>query len=139
MEVGGHEEIELSYALMPEFWNKGYATEMAKACIEIAFEVLRLNNIVCFTMKTNEASQSVMEKVGFQYERDIIHADLPHVLYRMKDPRKVEIVAYNPEWPEFYKQESQLLQKVLDDHLRKIRTETRSSDTSPSCKYNTCT
>jgi GrpB-like predicted nucleotidyltransferase (UPF0157 family)/RimJ/RimL family protein N-acetyltransferase len=120
VEVGGHEEIELGYALMPEFWNKGFATEMAKACIEIAFEVLRLNNIVCFTLKTNKASQSVMKKVGFQYERDIIHADLPHVLYRMKDPRKVEVVSYDPEWPKFYKQESQLLQKVLGNHLKEI-------------------
>jgi hypothetical protein len=24
----------------------------------------------------------VMEKAGFRYERDIIHANLPHVLYR---------------------------------------------------------
>lgn len=25
----------------------------------------------------------VMEKVGFKYERDLVHADLPHVLYRI--------------------------------------------------------
>ena len=120
VDVGGHEEIELGYALMPQFWNQGLATEISKACIEIAFEVIRLENIVSFTLTTNKASQRVMEKVGFQYERDIIHAELPHVLYRMKNPRKVEVVPYNPEWSEFYKQESQHLQKTLGDHLREI-------------------
>ena len=36
VEVGGHEEIELGYALMPQFWNQGLATEILKL-IEIAF------------------------------------------------------------------------------------------------------
>jgi len=26
----------------------------------------------------------VMEKSGFEYERDIVHAGLPHVLYRQR-------------------------------------------------------
>ena len=41
-----------------------------------------MRDIVCFTLPTNRASQRVMEKVGFVYERDITHANLPHVLYR---------------------------------------------------------
>jgi len=32
----------------------------------------------------------------------------------------IEIVAHSPEWAEFYKQESQYLQKILGDHLREI-------------------
>lgn len=88
VNVGGHEEIEVGYALMPKFWNQGLATEMIQACLEVAFEVVRLDDTVSFTLTTNKASQRVMEKAGFQYERDIIHADLPHVLYRMKNPEK---------------------------------------------------
>ena len=89
IDIGGQQEIELNYALMPQFWHLGLATEMAKACIEIAFAALKLDNIVCFTLTNNKASQHVMEKVGFQYERTIIHVELPHVFYRMKNPRKV--------------------------------------------------
>jgi RimJ/RimL family protein N-acetyltransferase len=66
------EEIEIGYALMSPFWNKGYATEITKACIEIAFEVLRLKNVVCFTLTTNKSSQRVMQKSGFQYESEIM-------------------------------------------------------------------
>jgi hypothetical protein len=25
-----------------------------------------------------------MEKLGFEYEREVVHADLPHVLYRLR-------------------------------------------------------
>ncbi len=83
VNVSGQDEIELGYTLMPQFWNQGLATEIAKACIEIAFEVLRLKNIVSYTLPTNISSQHVLEKVGFQYERDIIHDQLPHILYRL--------------------------------------------------------
>ncbi len=81
--VGGREEVEVAYALMPEFWGRGLATELATTCVRIAFDVLRLPDLVCFTLPTNRASQRVMEKVGFCYERDAVHAELPHVLYRL--------------------------------------------------------
>lgn len=83
VHVGGKDEVELAYALMEEYWRQGLATEMARALLKIAFEELGLNELVCFTMQTNLASQRVMQKVGFQYERDVVHADLPHVLYRL--------------------------------------------------------
>ena len=83
INVAGNEEVELAYALMSEYWGKGLATELAIASLKIGFERLVLANIVCFTMTTNYASQRVMQKAGFIYERDIIHANLPHVLYRM--------------------------------------------------------
>jgi RimJ/RimL family protein N-acetyltransferase len=80
--VGGRDEVELAYALMAEFWGRGLATEMARAILRIGFEEFGLKEIVCFTMTTNRASQRVMEKAGFVYERDIVRAGLPHVLYR---------------------------------------------------------
>jgi ribosomal-protein-alanine N-acetyltransferase len=85
LKVDNHNEIELSYVLQQPFWNLGLATEMALACSEIAFDILRLDNLVCLTLTTNIASQGVMQKAGFIYEREVIHADLPHVLYRRTD------------------------------------------------------
>jgi ribosomal-protein-alanine N-acetyltransferase len=82
--VGGNDEVELAYALVAEYWNRGLATEMAEAMLAIAFERLGLTDVVCFTLATNRASQRVMEKAGFEYERDVVHAGLPHVLYRIR-------------------------------------------------------
>lgn len=81
--IGDAEEIELGFALMPKYWGQGLATEMAKASIEIAFEKLKLDNIVSFTLTTNLLSARVMKKIGFEYERDIELGGAPHVLYRL--------------------------------------------------------
>ncbi|WP_017655027.1 GNAT family N-acetyltransferase [Fortiea contorta] len=83
INVEGNNEIELAYALMANFWGKGLATEMGEEILKIGFELLNLPEIVCFTLTTNKASQRVMEKLGFKYERDIIHANLPHLFYRL--------------------------------------------------------
>ena len=82
VKVGGGAEIELLYALRPEAWGRGLATEMAEAILAIGFGDLGLAELVCFTLTTNLASKRVMEKAGFIYERDVTYADLPHVLYR---------------------------------------------------------
>lgn len=83
VEVSGNDEVELAYALMAEFWGKGLATQMAEASLTVGFEQLGLTDVACFTLPTNRASQRVMEKAGFKYERDIVHAGLPHVFYRI--------------------------------------------------------
>jgi [ribosomal protein S5]-alanine N-acetyltransferase len=83
VHVGGNDEVELAYALMAAFWGIGLATEMAEAIVAVAFEHLGMENIVAFTLATNQASRRVMEKVGCKFERHIVHAGLPHVLYRI--------------------------------------------------------
>ncbi len=81
--AGGADEVEVAYALLADYWGRGLATEMAEASVAIGFERLGLPDLVCLTLTTNRASQRVMEKAGFRYERDIVHAGLPHVFYRL--------------------------------------------------------
>lgn len=80
--VEGRQEIELLYAVKAECWGLGYATELALAATEHACTVAQAESVVAFTLPDNQASRRVMQKAGFTYERDITHADLPHVLYR---------------------------------------------------------
>ncbi|HEY2882336.1 MAG TPA: GNAT family N-acetyltransferase [Pirellulales bacterium] len=81
--VAERDEIEVAYAIMPEFWNQGFATEIAKASIEVGFRQLGFSELVTFTLPTNLGSRRVMEKCGFKFEADIVWKDLPHVLYRL--------------------------------------------------------
>src|SRR5262249_25029118 len=80
--VGGHSEVEVGWAIVPERWGQGLATELAVLSVQVACHDLGLSEIVAFTQPGNVASRRVMEKAGFLYERDLIHAGLPHVLYR---------------------------------------------------------
>ena len=79
--VEGRDEIELAYAISSDHWRKGFATEISIAALKHAFDTMRLDRIVAFTLPHNRASRAVMEHCGFTYTRDIVHANLPHVLY----------------------------------------------------------
>jgi RimJ/RimL family protein N-acetyltransferase len=87
MIIGGSEEVEVGYGFLPEFWGRGLATELAAESVRVGFEVLGLSELVSMTLPSNRASRRVMEKVGFRYERDVVHAGLPHVLYRLAASR----------------------------------------------------
>jgi len=85
--LGGREETELGYGFVPEAWGRGLATELAREAVRIAFTVLDLAELVCFTLPTNRASQRVMEKAGFVFERDGDWCGLPHRFYRLTAPK----------------------------------------------------
>lgn len=83
--------IEIGWRLDPKFWNRGYATEGAHACLRFAFEELGFEEIVAFTAKHNLASQKVMEKIGMRFSHDFLHPDFDdhhplreEKLYRIK-------------------------------------------------------
>ncbi|HEU4976684.1 MAG TPA: GNAT family N-acetyltransferase [Baekduia sp.] len=81
--VAARPEVELMWFFDPDVWNRGYATEMAREAVRVAFEVLELDSVVALTTPANRASQAVMGKLGMSFERDIEHAGLPHVLFRL--------------------------------------------------------
>ncbi len=86
LEVEGRDELELAWALVPERWGQGYATEAARAMVELARTRLGLGDLVALTLPDNLASRRVMERVGGVHERDVVHAELQHVLYRFRAP-----------------------------------------------------
>jgi len=79
---GRGDEVELAYTVTAPFWGRGLATEIGDTLLAFGRTHLSLDDIVAFTLPTNRGSRSVMEKLGMRYERDIVHHDLPHVLYR---------------------------------------------------------
>jgi len=81
--LDGQPEVEIGYALLPEYWGRGLATELARASIRVAFQELGLPDVVAFTLPTNRASQRVMERAGLRHVGNTVWADLPHVLYRL--------------------------------------------------------
>jgi len=82
LDVEGVDEVEVGYGFVPECWGRGLATEIARACVRIGDDHLGLASIVAITTPANLASQRVMLKAGLVYERDIMHAGVPHLLFR---------------------------------------------------------
>jgi ribosomal-protein-alanine N-acetyltransferase len=84
VHVGGGDEVEVGWAVFPDRWRQGIGTELARASVDVAFGPLGLTEVVAFTLPDNLASRGVMEKSGFRYERDIVWAEMTHVLYRRR-------------------------------------------------------
>jgi RimJ/RimL family protein N-acetyltransferase len=83
LDVDGVDEVEVGYSLDPAFWGRGLATEIAAGCLAHARDDLSLATVVAVTLPHNTRSRRVLEKVGMAYDRDWMHADVPHVLYRI--------------------------------------------------------
>jgi [ribosomal protein S5]-alanine N-acetyltransferase len=82
-QMDGKDVVSLAYAVMRDHWNQGFATEMARASLDVGFGRLSLPEIGSWTLPINLASQRVMEKLGFRYERDFEFAGLRHRCYRL--------------------------------------------------------
>lgn len=58
----------LMYWVAPDHQGNGYVSEATELILEHAFEDMRLNRVWAMVIDPNEASQHVLEKVGFQHE-----------------------------------------------------------------------
>ena len=75
------EEVDVGYRFFRTFWNKGYATEAAAACIEFGFKNMGLEKIIGRAMKENPASIRVFEKLGMQFGYDFLFNGREGVVY----------------------------------------------------------
>ncbi|WP_237713255.1 GNAT family N-acetyltransferase [Candidatus Regiella insecticola] len=76
-------EVELAYALKPEYWGKSVAIEMSLMAIALAFNTLSLPSLICFTRAQNYQSLRVMQKLDFHYEKDFIYLGFLQKLHRL--------------------------------------------------------
>ncbi|MDX6558650.1 MAG: hypothetical protein QOF72_1699 [Blastocatellia bacterium] len=63
------EDVDIGYALLPEFCSQGYALESASAVLLYASKKLGLKRVVAVTNADNKNSIRLLEKMGFKYER----------------------------------------------------------------------
>ena len=59
-------DIEVVYVLEQPAWGKGYATEMARACLDAGFGPFGLERIIALAYPENGPSVRVMQKAGMQ-------------------------------------------------------------------------
>ncbi len=76
---------ELGYHIKKEYWNNGYATEAAGACITYAFNTLHINQLYSYTRFDNLQSVRVAEKNGMRFvkyfTKDVKGVTVKEVLY----------------------------------------------------------
>ncbi|EKO3782356.1 GNAT family N-acetyltransferase [Vibrio harveyi] len=61
--------FDLGYGYLPSAYGKGYAKEAASVVVDFAREEMNIENLVAITNNDNIRSISLLEKLGFQFER----------------------------------------------------------------------
>ena len=82
--------VEILWRLLPRFWERGLASESGSAVLQIAFQTLKLPEVVAFAAAENARSIRVMERLGMERDQRAYfdHPAVPdirlqrHVLYR---------------------------------------------------------
>lgn len=69
------EDVDIGFALLPEFRARGFALEAARAVKEYARQVIGLTRLVAITVPDNTRSIRVLEKLGFRFERQVRLSD----------------------------------------------------------------
>jgi [ribosomal protein S5]-alanine N-acetyltransferase len=64
-----HPDVEIGFAMLPEGRGQGYAREAAAATLQLATGSLGLKRIVALTVPDNTRSISLLERIGFSFDR----------------------------------------------------------------------
>jgi RimJ/RimL family protein N-acetyltransferase len=71
---------DIGYVLTPNYWNRGYVTEAAKAVVDWAINLTFVYRVWAVCDVENKASARVLEKVGMQREgllrRYVVHPNI---------------------------------------------------------------
>ncbi|KPC49795.1 GNAT family N-acetyltransferase [Amantichitinum ursilacus] len=76
----GLDDVDLGYALLPEFEGQGYASEAAQAWLAWGRDVKNLRRVVAITDQNHTASGRLLQRVGFAFERVIEIPNIDHPL-----------------------------------------------------------
>jgi [ribosomal protein S5]-alanine N-acetyltransferase len=77
----GLDDVDIGFALLPRYRGQGIALETARAVLAHGRDVLKLTRVVGITLPANEASISLMEKIGLQFESKVTLPNDPETLH----------------------------------------------------------
>lgn len=79
--VDGVDEVEIGYHTRRDLWGQGLATEAARACRDYGFAQLPAGRLISIIRPENLASRRVAEKNGLTVMKEVLWANLPHLIY----------------------------------------------------------
>ncbi len=79
-------EFELVAHVNRKYWNMGFATEAAKACIDHAFSCLNTQTIVGLVEPENIGSVRLLEKLKMVYDSEVEEDGIQLKLYKLHNP-----------------------------------------------------
>lgn len=63
-----HKRAEIGYEIHPKYWRQGYTSEAVSEVLSYGFGVMELTRIGAIVFLENEASNKLLQKLGFHQE-----------------------------------------------------------------------
>jgi ribosomal-protein-alanine N-acetyltransferase len=70
-EIEGKQELEVAYSILPQYRNKGFATEASRKCLDFAFENNFSQNLISIINTENFNSEKVAINNGMKNRKTI--------------------------------------------------------------------
>jgi RimJ/RimL family protein N-acetyltransferase len=77
------DNVEIGWHVLPEFHNRGYATEAARRLLDYGLTDLGLGRITAIVLPGNSPSLAVTGKLGLTYMKDFVKRDRLHHLFSL--------------------------------------------------------
>jgi RimJ/RimL family protein N-acetyltransferase len=75
-------ETEVGYLIHRPFWRRGFATEAARSCRDLAFRELDKAHLISLIRPVNIPSRGVATNIGMTWKsRRVRHANLEHYVF----------------------------------------------------------
>ncbi len=82
-EIDGPPEMEIGYHVHRDYWNRGLATEAARAVRDYVFSTLGCDHVISMIRPENLSSRRVAEKNGLTVDRTVFWRGYDHCVYRL--------------------------------------------------------
>ncbi len=66
--------VDIGWRIKSSEWNKGFASEGAKKCLDYALNELKLENVYSIAPKINTKSEYIMTKIGLKKQYEFEHS-----------------------------------------------------------------
>ena len=75
-------DFEITYSFLPDYWGRGYATELAVHFKNFAFNNTDIQSVISMIHKDNLASINVAQKNGMTYTSSTSFLSMPISIFR---------------------------------------------------------
>lgn len=76
-------EYDIGFRFYRTYWNKGYATETSRKCLDFGFNEMGIKKVVGRAMKENIGSIKVLEKIGMTFKENLDFEGREGVIYEL--------------------------------------------------------
>ncbi len=87
----GLDDVDVGFALLPEYEGMGYAYDAAAAIVEYAGKTLHIKTLSAITIPGNKSSIRLLEKIGLRFSKMIRIPNDPEELMLFTNHQSIKL------------------------------------------------